>query len=221
MLPMASADSAYLKIFRDRTLERTAEARRALLVDELNHRVKNTLATVQSIASQTFRSTDSPKAFMEALQTRLFAISRAHDLLTRESWAGANLADVAHAALEPWLEGGRITMSGPPVRLRSQHALALSMALNELATNAVKYGALSVPAGRVGIAWRHDDLLEIVWREKDGPRVSPPARKGFGTRVLNRALAAEIGGDVDLRFEPEGAACMIRFDSGDASSTHS
>jgi two-component sensor histidine kinase len=215
MLPMADGEAGgYLKIFRDRTAERRAEERQKLLINELNHRVKNTLATVQSIASQTFRNTDSPKAFMESLQDRLFSISRAHDLLTRESWEGADIEDVARAALAPWLEDGRISLSGPRVRLRSQHALALSMALHELVTNALKHGALSGPRGRVTLDWRSNGGLELRWREAGGPRVSPPAREGFGSRVLKKALAIELDGEVDLRLEPAGATCLIRFDPG-------
>ncbi|MBV9750651.1 MAG: PAS domain S-box protein [Acetobacteraceae bacterium] len=197
----------------DVTDSKEATARQHLLIAELNHRVKNTLATVQSLAQQSMRSTDAPPGFATAFSSRLLALARAHDLLTREEWDGATLADVAAAALAPWLDGGRITMEGARIRLVPKHALALSMALGELATNAVKHGALSVPAGQVSLAWKQDGEGAVVleWIENGGPVVRPPVRRGLGSRLLGRPLAAELGGTVDVRFDPAGVRCVIGF----------
>ena len=205
----------FLKILRDRSEQRRAEERRALLVAELNHRVKNTLATVQSLAEQTLKSSPRPADFAAAFRGRLRALARAHDLLTRENWAGATLGDVARAALAPWLGGeggGRVGVEGPRVLLAPRQALALSMALHELATNAAKHGALSVSAGRVSLVWRREGpAVAVGWAEADGPPVRPPERHGFGTRLLGRALSAELGGAVELEFAPEGVRCAARL----------
>jgi PAS domain S-box-containing protein len=197
-----------------------AEAGRALLVKELNHRVKNTLAVVQSLALQTARGAPNLPAFSAAFQARLIALARAHDLLTREDWAGAPLGAVARAALEPMaIDGARLDLSGcasgsvlPPGA-----ALALTMALHELATNALKHGALAAPEGRVRVACRAaaepgDAAPVVEWVERGGPPVAgPPARRGFGLRLLGRGLAAEAGVGADLRFEPEGVRCTLRL----------
>ena len=201
-------------VFDDVTERRRAEKRQRLLINELNHRVKNTLATVQSIAAQTLRSApDLPQA-REAFEARLLALAAAHDLLTAESWHGARLSDVVASTMAPFETERRpqISRSGPAVWLSAQRALALSMALHELATNAVKYGALSVPEGRVTIRWTvsDDHRLTLSWVEKDGPPVKPPERSGFGTRLLQRSLARELGGDVVFTFAPDGVRCEIR-----------
>ena len=200
-------------VFDDVTERRRAEKRQRLLINELNHRVKNTLATVQSIAAQTLRSApDLPRA-REALEARLLALAGTHDLLTAESWNGARLADVVASAMSPFETARRpqISRSGPVVWLTAQRALALSMALHELATNAVKYGALSVPEGRVTIRWTvsDQDLLTLSWVERDGPLVQTPERAGFGSRLLQRSLARELDGDVVFTFAPEGVRCEI------------
>ena len=193
-----------------------AEARQRLLINELNHRVKNTLATVQSLAAQAARA-DDPRAGHAAFLERLIALSRAHDVLTREHWAGAELADVAAAALAPFggEEPDRFTMRGPRMRLAPQEALALSMALHELATNAVKYGALSVPAGRVDLTWKavpdgapQPDQFELVWREHGGPQVAPPARQGFGSRLM-RGLAQELSGAASADWRSDGLVWRV------------
>ena len=203
-------------VFDDVTERRRSEKRQRLLINELNHRVKNTLATVQSIAAQTLRSApDLPRA-REAFEARLLALAGAHDLLTAESWHGARLSDVVASAMTPFETERRpqISRSGPAVWLTAQRALALSMALHELATNAVKYGALSVPDGRVTIRWTvsDDDILTMSWVEQDGPPVPPPQRSGFGSRLLQRSLARELGGDVVFTFAPEGVRCEIHCD---------
>jgi two-component sensor histidine kinase len=181
-------------------LARRAQAHR-LLIDELNHRVKNTLATVQSMAAQSLKNLGGAAAAgRDAFEARLLALSRAHDVLTRESWTSADLRGIADQALRPFRgetaadEAPRITLEGPDLRLPPEGALALTMILHELCTNAVKHGALSVPGGRAALTWvRETDsgapTLRITWRERGGPPVAPPARTGFGTRLLERGLA--------------------------------
>jgi PAS domain S-box-containing protein len=210
MLPVVDGgQDAYLKIFRNRTEEREADQRQKLLIGELNHRVKNTLATVQSIAGQTLKTAETPKAFATAFNNRILALASAHDLLTREVWEGAYIKDIATAVLRSWMEEGRVSISGPDARVTPKQALALSMAVNELMTNAIKHGALSVPDGRVTLTWACDKRCEVQWVESGGPPVSPPQREGFGLRVLNRALAAELGKPVKLEFERSGLRCSI------------
>jgi two-component sensor histidine kinase len=206
---------------RDVTSRKEAEERQAMLMAELNHRVKNTLATVQSLALQTARSgqgSSRVEQFTSDFQARLLALARAHDLLTARTWTGATLADVAAAALAPWrasADGGRIDVGGPAVWLRPQQALGLSLALHELATNAAKHGSLNGEDGRITLEWRRVDRDRIMleWVERGGPRVSPPARRGFGTRLLERGLPSELGRDarVALRYDPEGFSATISF----------
>ena len=202
-----------LKIMRDDTRRRHSEEQQRLLLGELNHRVKNTLASIQAIVSQTARSTTDQQTFTALLNSRIQALARALDLLTRETWMGATLGDVARAALEPWLDGLRITIKGPHVRLTTSQALALSMAFHELAINAAKYGAMSSGDGRISLEWDGGPELFINWIESGGPRVSRPQRHGFGSRILNKALAIDLDGDVSLSFEPTGVRCIIRIPS--------
>jgi two-component sensor histidine kinase len=205
--------SRVVGVFNDVTEARAAEKRQQMLINELNHRVKNNLATVQSIAAQTLRSApDLPRA-RDAFEARLVALATAHDLLTAESWQGARLTDVTAAAMAPFetLQRPQISHSGPPVWLPAQPALALSMALHELATNAMKFGALSTPKGRVTIRWiLAGEVLTLIWREDGGPSVQAPVRLGFGARLLQRSLARELGGEVIVDFAPEGVRCQIR-----------
>ncbi|HVI30585.1 sensor histidine kinase [Phenylobacterium sp.] len=200
---------------------RRAEERQRLLVGELNHRVKNTLATVQSMARQTLRGSPEAKRAFEEFEGRLLALSWAHDVLTAEGWSGAEVAELVQRTLSPHEGGGadRLTCRGPRVRLEPQIALAVSLALHELATNALKYGALSQPSGRVQVRWRAvrtdgGKALELEWRERGGPPVQPPSRTGFGTRLLRHGLAAELGEPVELRYEPEGLVCRLRTTRG-------
>jgi PAS domain S-box-containing protein len=192
-----------------------AEERRTMLINELNHRVKNTLASVQSIARQTLRHGRSAAQMEELFTARLIAMSAAHDVLTRENWEGADLREIVDGALGPFGQSeGRILVSGPDVRLGSRAALAIAMALHELATNAVKYGALSGEAGQVSLGWAAraaggDARLELDWREHGGPPVRPPLTSGFGSRLLTQGLAADLTGAAELTFAPEGVACRI------------
>ncbi|MDX6749725.1 HWE histidine kinase domain-containing protein [Geminicoccaceae bacterium 1502E] len=192
-----------------------AEERRQLLIRELNHRVKNTLATVQSIAAQSFRREARSEAH-QRFEGRLITLSRAHDVLTRESWEGAELHDIVAQAMEPLCgeDEDRLEIGGPELRLRPKMALSLAMALHELCTNAAKYGALSNEAGRVGVTWRievqdQDRRLHLRWAESGGPPVEVPQEKGFGSRLIERGLAWELGAVVRLEFPPSGVVCEI------------
>ncbi|MDB5512185.1 MAG: hypothetical protein JWR08_1668 [Enterovirga sp.] len=200
---------------RDVTERVAAQQRQKLLIHELNHRVKNTLATVQSIAAQSLRGPVSTADGLAAFEGRLMALSRAHDVLTRENWEGADLHDVVDQATAPYRRSGqdRFHIGGDPLRLTPQTALALAMALQELATNAVKYGALSNDQGRVAIGWTLEGMpvegLRLRWAETGGPPVSEPSRRGFGSRLIERSLASDLNGKVRIDFAPTGVVCSI------------
>ena len=200
-------------VFNDVTERRAAENRQRLLINELNHRVKNTLATVQSIAAQTMRSAPDLLSARDAFESRLVALAAAHDLLTTQSWHGAPLCDVVATAMAPFetIQRPQISRSGPPVWLAAPRALALSLALHELATSAAKYGARSVPEGHSSIRWTlcGEDLV-LSWIETGGPAVRAPQRSGFGSRLLERSLPHELQGRVELTYAPEGVRCEIR-----------
>lgn len=195
---------------QDISAQVAARERQNLLLGELNHRVKNNMAAVQAIASQTMRGApDDPVAFRAAFDSRIQSLARGHDLLTRNVWEAADLRDVIEAALAPFAaEGFEIDGPEAPAPLGPEMAVNLVMVLNELATNAAKYGALS-GTGRVSIVWSVDgERLQLHWRERGGPPVTPPKRTGFGTRLTLSALQA-YGGTVELVFPPEGAECRM------------
>jgi two-component sensor histidine kinase len=203
-------------IFRDITERKRWEEHQQLLINELNHRVKNTLATVQSIASQTLRNTGTAAEAKEAIEGRLIALSRAHDVLTREHWEGADLYEIVEQAVAPYSNRSedRLHLSGPRARVSPRMALALAMALQELATNAVKYGALSTATGAIRITWEVDGTapaagLHLRWEETGGPPVQTPVRRGFGTRLIERSLAQDLNGDVRIEFAPTGVICTV------------
>jgi two-component sensor histidine kinase/PAS domain-containing protein len=198
----------------DITARKQEELRRQLLLNELNHRVKNTLATVQSIAAQTLKAAGSVEEAAPVLESRLMALSRAHNVLTRETWEGADLSEIVAGAAGPYCVADRCHTVGPEVRLSPAMALALAMALHELAVNAAKYGALKGETGRVDIRWHVEGApphrrLVLRWQEVGGPPVRPPARRGFGTRLLERGLGHELGGAVRIEFLPRGLVCSI------------
>ncbi len=203
------------KIARDVSERKRADAHKLLLLHELNHRVKNTLATVQSLATQTLSNTTLSADARDIFDARLTALSRAHDVLTDQSWEGANLQDIVSRAMQAFKAGERIVIDGQPVWLSPKQVLALAMALHELATNASKYGSLSNADGIIKINWdvqrdsRGRRQLELIWVESGGPAVSPPTRKGFGTRLVERNLANELDGKVLLDYRPEGVICTI------------
>ena len=219
MMRLTEAETpGFVKILRDETVFKEAEEQRLLLINELNHRVKNTLATVQSISAQTLRAAHVDPAVQATLEGRLTLLSEAHNILTRESWEGAGLLEIVSRAVAPLGGQGRanrLAVDGANVWVTPRIALALSLALHELATNAVKYGALSVPGGQVSVRWSvtHQDLsscLELIWEETGGPPVQPPTRQGFGTRLIQQGLSRELNGEARLEYRPEGLRCRIK-----------
>ena len=219
MLPLLDDEGrphGFLNILRDGTERRAEAERRALVEAELAHRVKNTLALAHAVAVQTSRYAETPEAFQQAFGSRLKALARSHEMLAQGGWDGAPLRKVIERALEPY-EGmpGRIVLDGLPFRLASAAVVSLSLAFHELATNAAKHGALSVPEGRVEVTWMRrraesgKHVLEILWREGGGPQVSRPKRRGFGSRLLEQSLRHEFGCTITLSFAPEGLECRI------------
>lgn len=196
-----------------------AAERQKLMIDELNHRVKNTLATVQSIAMQTARSHADPRTFAQSFQSRLLALSHTHDLLTRRHWEGADLRDILHHETQAY-DAHRVILNGPPLPLEPAAALSLGMIFHELATNAAKYGALASESGRVFIDWsvanQTDRTLSIVWREEGGLPVSEPERRGFGTRLIERNVRHDLAGTAKLSYLTIGfkAEISIPLDRG-------
>lgn len=198
----------------DITERKEAERRQKLLIDELNHRVKNTLATVQSLIAQTARSTSDIDEFRKAVEGRILALSRAHNQLSLRSWADAELRELLHAVLEPYLAKGNVALSGEPVRISPRIALMISMAIHELATNAAKYGALSSPSGHIELDWlieahQAKPWLKLRWLERNGPPVVRPDRQGFGTRLLERGIQAELQGTTSIEHPSAGVRCEI------------
>jgi PAS domain S-box-containing protein len=197
-------------VARDVTERKRLERYQQLLVGELNHRVKNTLAIVQSLAHQSFHSTVGPEEAIGRFEGRLEALAAAHNLLTRRNWEAASMDEVVSAALAPFCSAERCEIGGPALSVPPQTAVSLALALHELATNAAKYGALSTDAGRVAVTWAvRGEELEFTWSERDGPPVSAPERRGFGTRMIERTLASEFGGRVELQFAREGVTCKV------------
>jgi PAS domain S-box-containing protein len=214
--PATGRPTNFATLTRDITALKQAEVQRELLINELNHRVKNTLASVQSVAMQTLRNSTSISEFQDAFISRLVALSRTHDLLTRSNWQSASFEEIVRRTLEPYAAGpGRIRFGGPLIRLSPSAAVTLSMALHELATNAAKYGALSDLRGRIEVDWQIGGsarpALTIVWTERGGPNVSPPKRRGFGSRLIERGVAQELDGEVALDFHTAGVQCRIRL----------
>lgn len=217
----AGAPDHFISTIHDISYRKAAEAEQAryrdhlqLLVNELNHRVKNTLATVQSMAAQSLRGDLEPRAAYHRFEARLLGLAEVHDVLTRERWHGASLQEVAERALRPFASQatGQVMIRGPEVWLQPGAALTLALVFHELATNAVKYGSLSTEAGRVDLAWSHDTAggaLEVSWTESHGPKVARPARRGFGSRLIERAAKGELAGRASLAFDPDGLKCRL------------
>src|SRR5215210_1142151 len=215
------ADNNFLygvRVVQDITEHKAAEERQKILIDELNHRVKNTLATVQSLAAQTAHGAPSQKAFQQAFEGRLIALGKAHDQLTLRHWENADLRDILSAVTAPYgtHSEDQITLVGEGVTVPPRAALTLAMAFHELATNAVKYGALSVPTGKVEIRWDATlgqlgtpSRLQIGWHEQGGPPVHAPARRGFGTKFIESSISFELGGTAQMSFDRLGVRCIV------------
>jgi PAS domain S-box-containing protein len=205
----AGGQRYFTGIMRDLSEQLRAERLQQLLLAELNHRVKNTLAAVQAVVCQTLRNAPDVATARAALSGRLVALAKAHDILTRQSWDGADLADVIAETIAPHGGDARFSVGGDDARLTPKVALAMSMALHELCTNASKYGALSVETGHVAIETaRTDSELRIVWRESRGPAVAAPDHRGFGSRML-AGLARDLEGEASFDFQPDGLVCTI------------
>jgi PAS domain S-box-containing protein len=208
-----------IKVIRDETSGRLADEQRVLLLNELNHRINNTLVTVQSLVEQTLRGAQVDRSVRQDLTARLVALSEAHNALVAENWAGADLQAIVARALAPYQHPrkGRFTLDGPSVRLSPPQAVSMALVLHELATNAVKYGALRATAGRVKVDWnQHVDEqggrhLTLLWEEQGGPTVSEPTRRGFGTRLIARSFAEDSGGQARVEFAPGGVRCVIEL----------
>lgn len=198
----------------DSSFQKEAETRQQILINELNHRVKNSLSTVQTIVAQTLRQISDIGEARKAVDARLVAFARAHDLLTEESWRSANIQAVVHAALSGHCSDPCRTLAeGPDIRLTPKTALAFSMALHELCTNALKFGALLNDTGRIEVRWKlagdTQPRLDFIWRERGGPPVHEPERRSFGARLIEKGLAAELGGQARLHFNRDGLSCHI------------
>ncbi|HEX8214877.1 MAG TPA: HWE histidine kinase domain-containing protein [Allosphingosinicella sp.] len=195
---------------RDVTERKRAEEHQRLLLNELNHRVKNTLAVVQSIAHQTLRQGNVAAEVGAALEGRLAALSAAHNVLTRENWSSASMREIIGDAVAPFCSDNRCRIEGPELRLNPRAAVSLALAVHELATNASKYGGLSNDEGHVEVQWRAEgDRLSFTWRESGGPKVVPPSKRGFGTRMIERGLASDLDGVVTLDFNPAGLVFTV------------
>jgi two-component sensor histidine kinase len=197
-----------------------AEANRELLIHELNHRVKNTLASLQGIVVSTLRTNPSAPEARKAIDERIMALSRAHDVLTEQHWESIDLRDLVNGIVDPYRAGqqDRIDLAGPPLRISPRAAVTLAMVVNELTTNAVKYGALSRTDGRVRLEWRFldgkDPKLEISWVESGGPAVDEPTRRGFGSTLIEQSVVRDLAGTVDKRFAAGGLECSMTVPLG-------
>jgi two-component system CheB/CheR fusion protein len=204
-----------LLAIEDVTERRHREEHQKLLVSELNHRVKNVLATVQSIANQTARTSGSIGAFQQAFSGRIQALGHAHALLTQSNWDGAVMRDVVEEPLRAHETGrDRIRLSGESLALKPHAAVALSLVIYEPGTNAVKYGALSTPSGHVDVSWEltrtdRGPEVRLVWREEGGPEAKPPSARGFGLTLIERSIAHELDAGVTFDFRKEGLRCEI------------
>jgi two-component sensor histidine kinase len=192
------------------------EALYALLINELNHRVKNTLATVQSIAAQTFGHTTDIAEARRKFDARLVALAHAHDSLSEEKWESADVREIVEGIFDPYMEkdGKRLHAAGPDIRVAPRSALMMSMVLHELATNAAKYGALSNTNGEIFVNWElspgsDGSMLRLTWNEMGGPPVRPAERRGFGTKLIEESFPGQLGGSAKLEFNLSGLSCTL------------
>jgi two-component sensor histidine kinase len=210
LLEQASIDARALlaQAGIDAAQRETADRLQKLILEELHHRIKNTLATVSAIASQSLRTATSIEHGQQAIESRLLALGRAHDLLLQARWSSAGLTHIVQGATEPYdsQSEGKFSIQGPDLRITSGAVIALAMMFNELCTNTTKFGALSVPTGRIEITWTVDDekqRLHLIWTETGGPMVHAPTRRSFGTRMIE-TLGAQLKGAVQLTYDPSG-----------------
>ncbi len=216
--PITEVDGSISGIFvegSDITERVQAERQQKLLMDELNHRVKNTLATVQAIVMQTLRTAASPKEFARSFEARIGALSKSHALLTQERWRGADLREILEMELRPY-SGARVSLAGSPLRLAPRAALTLGLVVHELTTNAVKYGAFSNESGHLDVEWRVEKSggpagLTLVWRESGAPPAGPPERRGFGRRLIERSIRGELKGAFDVDYRLDGVCYEFRI----------
>ena len=218
-VPLLGQDNEIIEWFgaaSDVTARKQAEDHLRLVINELNHRVKNNLAMIQAIGAQTFRNTDDLAKAQANFAARIQALAKANDLMTAEHWTDASLQQAIAGALQPHRpeDLDRCLIEGPSVRLTAKTAISLAMAFHELATNAVKYGAWLDDHGKVAVTWRIDAgpegrRLRLEWRESGGPAIAAPSRRGFGSRLIERGLAAELEGEVKLTFEAGGLVCRV------------
>jgi PAS domain S-box-containing protein len=206
-----------VNVLIDVSERKRAEERQRALMSVLNHRVKNTLAIVQALASQTIRGRGIKRDVRAKFVERLFALSRAHDLLTREGWDSADLRSVIDEVLAPY--HGRIEVNGTTMRISPKATVALSMVLHELAANATRYGALSASSGRVTLTWsveigKRGTTVTLSWREAGGPPVVEPERRGFGLKLVERSIVQELSGQAEIAFAPTGLLCILSFPIG-------
>ena len=219
ILPYRAPDSTVsgtLVSFLDVTTIVEAERHHRLMVDEFNHRVKNMLTVVMSLASQTLRRSTSMHQFAEAFMGRVQALTASYTLLNDQNWRGVPLLSVLVEETKPYVvqDRGNIVLEGPAIDLTPAAALAFGMAIHELATNAVKYGALSVAEGTVTVTWRFEDHAQVEnlvleWREQNGPAVEAPTRRGFGSTLIERGFAHELSGSATIGFEPSGLRAVL------------
>ena len=200
----------------DVTERKEGEAHLRLLLRELTHRSKNLLAVIQAMARQTARHAGSIEVFLDQFAARLQALAASHDLLVRESWYGASIGELIHSQLAVYIDriDSQVALDGPAVALKPEAAQNLGLALHELANNAVKFGALSVPDGRISISWNRREgeaggVLQFDWHERHGPAVKPRRKQGFGSMVIERNLARALDAKIDLDFNPDGLHCHI------------
>jgi PAS domain S-box-containing protein len=200
--------------FVDISERKQAEAQQQLLNHELTHRVRNTLTVVQAIVSQTFRNSEDPKHAVQAINARLFALSYADEVLMRTQWHSAPISDVVKSGIAVYgSDNPRIQIDGPKINVGPRTALALTMALHELCTNAIKYGALSNDRGNVVLDWTVDKAhskFQLRWRERGGPAVTIPTRTGFGSRIIDEYCGSQLGGDASLLFNPDPMSSIAK-----------
>jgi two-component sensor histidine kinase len=201
----------------DVTARKRAEEQQGVLIAELDHRVKNTLATVCAVAAQTLDASSSMADFVTSLDGRLRSMARTHELLSHRKWRGIPLTDLINRELAPYVRGNNAQIAGPDVMLTAEAGQSVGMALHELVTNAAKYGALSTRQGRVSVRWHqpkkgglHDRLI-IEWLETGGPPVRSSPKSGYGTGVITDLLPYELGGSADLVFAPDGVQCRLEI----------